>query len=306
MKKNKIKNVILIWIVIVAALALNGCSNQPSSINSWKAWVLTRAKVEDYTPIDLVSNFVDERMGTAQCVDYLERYENWWDNGEGEWPKEYEDVWISASDRMFEMESERKDFKGYYYPTLAKLTLINALCSHDKNSDDDGIAESLALSYLKLMGDEYILLAFLEAVDEVMDLNNLEKLSQTDLKQSMVEVIDENGFSLYKTMLKTDENNDEKWWGADNVSRLALEFEDEFFENVILLLGDFSELKQAIDDAVSVYNCEYNSELSSGKADVYDVIYSIKDKMYVKCTILESEGKSEIKINNKSTHLLSL
>ena len=63
---------------------------------------------------------------------------------------------------------------------LAKLTLINALCSDDKNTDDDGIAESLALSYLKLMGDEYILLAFLEAVDEAMDLNNLEKLSQKD------------------------------------------------------------------------------------------------------------------------------
>ena len=305
MKKNRMKIVILIWFVMVTTVALNGCSNQPSSINSWKAWVLTKAKVEDCTPMDLISNFVDERMETAKCVDYHERYEIWWDNGEGEWPKEYEDGWISASDRMFEMESERKDFKGYYYPTLAKLTLINALCSDDKNSDD-GIAESLTLSYLKLMGDEYILLAYLEAVDEAVDLNNLEKLSQTDLKKSMVEVIDDNGFSLYKTMLKTNENNDEKWWGADNVSRLALEFEDEFFENVMAFLGDFGELKQAIDDVVSVYSCEYNSELSSSKADVYDVIYSIKDKMYVKCTILESEGKSEIKINNKSTHLLSL
>lgn len=292
-------------LVVAAMLAFYGCSNKPNSIDIWKGWVLTKAKVEDYTPMDLVIQFVDERTETAKYVDYHEKFEAWWFE-KGDVPKNYTNKRVSDEDKMFEMDSEREDFNLYYYPVLAKLTLMNALCSDDESQDEGGIAEALSLSYLKMMGDEYIMMAIIEAMDEYMDLDNLRKLSREDLKTSMDEVIEENGISAYRVLLSTDEDNDEMWWGANNVARLAKEFEDEFFKNVMAILGDFSELEKMIDEAVSVYSCEYNSSMSSNKADVYDVIYSVKDKMYVKCSILESNGSAEIKINNKSTHLLSL
>ena len=301
MKKRGINRYICSMFVIVAMLTLNGCSNEPSSIDSWKAWVLTRAQVEDYTPVDLVSRFVDERMEVAKLTDYHESFESyWWDEVSGD----YGERMILMADS--ELEAERKDFNTYYYPTLAKLTLINALCPTDDNQNTDDIISDLAMLYLKLMGDEYIMLAFLGAAGEDMDLNNLRKLSREELRKSMEEVLDYHGFSLYKTVLSTDEEINGNWWGADNVANLAMEYKDEFFENVMAILGDFSELEQMIDEAVSIYNCEYNSGMSSDNADVYDVIYSVKDKMYVKCSILESRQRSEIKIVNKSTHLLSL
>lgn len=306
MRKIGFKKAICSMFIVAATLFFNGCSNEPNTINSWKAWVLTRANVEDYTAMDLVFQFVDTRSEKAKIADYHEKYEAWWNSGDGNWPKEYEDSWVSLDDRIFQMEEEREDFVTYYYPVLAKLTLINALCSVDDDQNTDDIVGDLAISFMKLMGDEYIMRVFLGAAGEAMDLNNLRKLSREDLRKSMDEVLDEKGFSLYKTVLKTDNGNDSKWWGADNVSRLAYEFKDEFFENVMAILGDLRGLQQMIDEAVSVYSCEYNSSLSSDKADVYDVIYSIKDKMYVKCSILESGQRSEIKIVNKSTHLLSL
>lgn len=309
MKTQKLKRNYSLVVALVAIFVLNGCSKQPVSIDHWKAWVLTRAKVEDYTAMDLVFQFVDTRTEKAEIVDYFEKYEAWWNGGEGNWPKEYEDSWVSLDDRIFQMEEERKDFSSYYYPVLAKLTLINALYSNEEDQDEEDITDVLALQYLRMMGDlgdNIIMSAFLEAADEGVDLNNLRKLTRIDLKKNMEEVLDDHGFSLYKTVLKTDDGDDAKWWGADNVARLAFDFQDEFFENVMALLGDFSELEQMIDETVGVYSFEYNSKLSSNMADVYDVIYSIKDKMYVKCSILEVEERSEIKIVNKSTHLLSL
>lgn len=305
MKNKGFKKTICIMFAIVLTLVLNGCSKKPITIDTWKGWILSRAKVEGYKPMDLAFQFVDERIEAAKFIDYHEKFEEWWFEN-GNVPKSYEDGWVSYDEKIFEMENEREDFNTYYYPILAKLTLINALCSNDESQDADDIADALAMLYLGLMGDEAIMLAFLEYAEESMDLHNLQNLSRADLKKSMDEVINEDGFSLYKTMLKTDDKNDEMWWGADNVSRLALEFKDEFFANVMAILGDFSGLEQIIENAVSVYNCEYNSGMSSDKADVYDVIYSVKDKMYVKCSILESNGIGEIKINGKSTHLLSL
>ena len=274
-------------------------------LNMWKPWVLSKVKVEDYTPVDLVLKYTGERLEAAKFIDYHEKFEEWWFKN-GNVPKPYEDGWVSYDEKKFEMENEREDFNTYYYPILAKLTLINALCSNDEPQDADDITDALAMLYLGLMGDEAFMLAFLEYAEESIDLHSLQNLSRADLKKSMDEVINEDGFSLYKTMLNTDDKNDEMWWGADNVSRLALEFNDEFFENVMAILGDFSGLNKMIDQTVDIYSCERNSELSSDKADVYDVIYSVMDKMYVKCVILVSDGKSEIKINSKSSTLLSL
>ena len=278
-------------------------------LNMWKPWVLSKAKVEDYTPMDLIIKYTDERTESAKFVDYLDKYDFWWIEN-GDYPKAYEDTWVSYDIRAYEMETERDDFNAYYYPILARLTLINALSSDgEDDEDEEDITDALAAMYLKMMGtvgDCMLLSAFVENADENMDLDNLRKLSRVNLKKSMDEVLDDHGFSIYKIALSTDEENDQKWWGADNVSRLALEYKDVFFENVMALLGDFSGLEQMVDEIVDVYSCERNSELSSDKADVYDVIYSIKDKMYVKCVILVSDGKSEIKINSKSSTLLSL
>ena len=253
-------------------------------------------------------NKVIELANVFKCV-YLDKYEFWWIEN-GDYPKAYEDTWVSYDIRAYEMETERDDFNAYYYLILARLTLINALSSDgEDDEDEEDITDALAAMYLKMMGtvgDCMLLSAFVENADENMDLDNLRKLSRVNLKKSMDEVLDDHGFSIYKIALSTDEENDQKWWGADNVSRLALEYKDVFFENVMALLGDFSGLEQMVDEIVDVYSCERNSELSSDKADVYDVIYSIKDKMYVKCVILVSDGKSEIKINSKSSTLLSL
>ena len=286
-------------------------SSKQDSFNVWKPWVLSRAKVEDYTPIDLVLNYTEDRVMDAKFVDYIDKYEFWWiENGDN--PIEYEDSWVSSDFRMSEMEGERNDFNTYYYPVLARLTLINALLSDsdgEGNDDEEDMDDALTALYLKMMGkvgDALLLSSFFEAAEERMDLDNLRKLSREDLRKSMDQVLDEHGFSLYRIVLQTDDENDGKWWGADNVANLAMEYKNEFFENIMAILSDFSGLEQLIDEAVSVYSYEYNSELSSNKAKVYDVIYSIKDKMYVKCSVLESDGRSEIKINSKSASLLSL
>lgn len=298
-------------VVVIAVLLLvfwwrSKSSNKEALFEMWKPWVLTRANVEDYTAMDLAFQFVDTRSEKAKIADYHEKYEAWWNGGDGNGPKKYEDSWVSLDDRIFQMEEEREDFVTYYYPVLAKLTLINALCSVDEDQNTDDMVGDLAMSFMKLMGDEYIMRVFLGAAGENMDLDNLRKLSRADLRKSMDEVLDEQGFSLYKAVLKTNDGNDSKWWGADNVTRLAIEYKDEFFDNIMAILGDFGKLEQMIDETVSVYSWEYNSELSSDKAKVYDVIYSVKDKMYVKCSVLETGDRREIKIVNKSTHLLSL
>lgn len=278
-------------------------------LNMWKPWVLSKAKVENYTPMDLIIKYTDERTESAKFVDYLDKYEFWWIEN-GDYPKAYEDTWVSYDIRAYEMETERDDFNAYYYPILARLTLINALSSDgEDDEDEEDITDALAAMYLKMMGtvgDRLLLSGFVEYAEERMDLDNLRKLSRANLKKSMDEVLDDLGFSIYRIVLSTDDEDDQRWWGADNVSRLALEYKVEFFENVMAILGDFSGLEQMVDETVDVYSCERNSELSSDKADVYDVIYSIKDKMYVKCVILVSDGKSEIKINSKSSTLLSL
>lgn len=295
---------VTVW--LFASFLKTGFPKQ-ETLNMWKPWVLSKAKVEDYTPMDLVMQYTDERTESASFVDYIDQYEFWWIEN-GNYPKAYEDAWVSFDIRLSEMEMERDDFNSYYYPILARLTLINALSSDGEDNEDD-ITDALAAMYLKMMGtvgDNLLLSSFVEAAEEGMDLDNLRKLSRANLKKSMDEVLEFHGFSIYKIVLSTDDENDQMWWGADNVSRLALDYKDEFFENVMAILGDFSGLEQMIDKTVDVYSCERNSELSSDKADVYDVIYSIMDKMYVKCTILVSDGKSEIKINSKSATLLSL
>lgn len=301
-KGNKI--IVYSILSVIIAFALNGCSRKPVTIDTWKAWVLTRARVEDCTAMDLVTQYVDERVEVAMYNDFHKKYESWWLEGNGELP---EDTWISWDIKVDMLEDEREDFFYYYYPVLAKLTLINALCSdNDQYQDKEDLTDALALYYLELRGDEFIMTAFFEYADEIMDLHNLQNLSRADLKKSMNEVIDDDGFSLFKTVLKADEKNEDRIWGADNVASLALDCKDDFFENVMALIGDFDDLKNRIDYLVSVYSCEYNSEKSSSKADVYDVVYSIEDKMYVKCSVLESNGRGEILLNSKGTHLLSL
>ena len=208
--------------------------------------------------MDLVTQYVDERVEVAMYNDFHKKYESWWLEGNGELP---EDTWISWDIKVDMLEDEREDFFYYYYPVLAKLTLINALCSdNDQYQDKEDLTDALALYYLELRGDEFIMTAFFEYADEIMDLHNLQNLSRADLKKSMNEVIDDDGFSLFKTVLKADEKNEDRIWGADNVASLALDCKDDFFENVMALIGDFDDLKNRIDYLVSVYSCEYNSE----------------------------------------------
>lgn len=279
-------------------LLFGSCSREPYSINDWKPWVLSKADVEDYTAMDLVSRFVDERSDNVVYKNHDEKYMKWWyDWWESGYHQDSYDTW-ELKEKLGELPA--------CYSILAELTLVNALATPKENVDFE---EELAKAYLKeLMGDEYMLISFLEKFEDELDLNKLKSLSRSKLKESMVEMIgDPKGFSLYRSVLGiANDNWHDGWWDPDVVTRLSFSYTDDFFENIMLVLGDFSELQKMIDEAVGVYNCEYNSSLSSNKADVYDVIYSIKDKMYVKCTILETKEKSEIQIVNKSTHLLSL
>ena len=293
------KRLFLLYVAVFAVLlSFQSCKFEPATVNDWKPWVLSRADVEDYTAMDVVSRFIDQRSEIVVYNKHDEKYIKWWreEIQQGDWQDGYDDQ--ELMDRFVELQE--------YYSMLAKLTLMNALITSEE--DEDPVLEELAKAFFKLMGDEYLLLAFYESVEEDLDLNNLKTLSRSKLKNSMVEVIgDSKDFSLFESTLKVMYNEwHDGWWDPDVVVSMSQSFKDDFFENVMLLLGDFSELKQMIDDIVSVYSCEYNSGLSSDKADVFDVIYSIKDKMYVKCSILESHDRAEIKINNKSTHLLSL
>lgn len=298
MKESKAKVRVLVVMSFVFMFVLGSCSREPYSINDWKPWVLSKADVEDYTAMDLVSRFVDERSNNVVYKNHDEKYMQWWH------------AWWASTDPQdtyddWELKEKLEELPACY-SILAELTLMNALASPKGNGDFE---EELAKAYLKeLMGDEYMLISFLEKLEGELDLNKLKSLSRSKLKESMVEVIgDPKGFSLYSSILGiANDNWDDGWWDPDVVTRLSLSYTDDFFENIMLVLGDFSELQKMIDEAVDVYNCEYNSSLSSNKADVYDVIYSIKDKMYVKCTILETKEKSEIKMVGKSTHLLSL
>lgn len=286
--------------VIAALLSFQSCTIEPDTVNDWKPWVLSRVDVEDYTAIEIVDRFIDLRSETVVYKKHDKLYIKWWrkwwwDKTGGDFQDTFDDQ--ELKDIFVELKT--------YYSVLAELTLTNALITPEESEDP---LEELGNAFLKMMGDEYVLLAYIEELQDKMDLNNLKKLSRSKLKESMVEVIgDPNGFSLFSWALRVETDDwNYGWWDPDVIVGLSLDFKEEFFENVMICLGDFSELEQMIDETVSVYSCEYNSALSSDKADVFDVIYSIKDKMYVKCSILESNDRAEIKINNKSTHLLSL
>lgn len=152
----------------------------------------------------------------------------------------------------------------------------------------------------------YAKLAELTLVDALNQVGyKLKEITSSKLKDSMIKVIgNPRNYSSYKTKLK---NENSYGWDPDYVVNLSLKYQDEFFENVMVVLDDFTELQQLINETVQVHSCERNFQLSSEySANVFDVIYSIQDKMYVKCTILESDGRSEIQIVNRSTHLLSL
>lgn len=305
-REEKMKGFISKKVLLMTAfiMLLCSCTSKPKSIDKWKAWVLTKADVEDYSAMDLVDQYADEREGAVKYVDYHEEFEQWWfeqvENklrGDGEL--------YTESDNWFHLEQERKDFNDYYQ-TLAEMTLMNALCYNENDNVEEKFAEDFGFAFARLLGDEFALMQWYERVEEKIDLDNLDRLTRMQLKETMIEVIGDRNSSLYKCALATIQNNEDRWWKPADIADLAREHQDEFFTNVMAFWGDFSELIQAIDETVGVYSCDYNSELSTGKADVYDVIYSINDKMYVRCSILESEGTSEIKIINKSTHLLSL
>ena len=311
---GKLFPVLSIILVVVIAMFLvvswwkSNSSKQEELIKIWKPWVLTKADVDNYTAMDLVSNFIDERGKTVRLKDYHQKYEQWWiEEVNFKWSGQGESY--SQDANRFNLERERKDF-GDYYSALAELTLADALSSLGEEGHDieKELEEAFTKAFLGSLGDEYEFMSYLEKVEKNMDLSNLGKLTRPRLKESMLKVIgNPSGFSFYEVALKIlNPNYEEKWWNPVDIVHLSQDFQDEFFENVMVLYGDFGELEQMIDEIVSVYSCEYNSELSSDKANVYDVIYSIKDKMYVKCSILETGEKSEIKIVNKSTHLLSL
>lgn len=286
--------------MIIVLCFFHGCTIEPYTLNDWKPWVLSRADVEDYSAINMVSQYIDERSEKVVFRNYDEKYIQWW-----------RDWWDEKTGGYYQDSYDDKELKDKFvelqacYSVLAELTFTNALITSDENEDP---VEELGKAFLRMMGNEYVLLAYFEELQDKMDLNNLKTLSRLRLKESMNEVIgDPKGFSLFKSALKImDDDWDFGWWDPDVVTLMSLNFREEFFENVMLILGDFSELKQRIDETVSVYSCEYNSSLSSKNSDVYDVIYSIKDKMFVRCTILESNGRAEIQINNQSTSLLSL
>ena len=185
------KRLFLLYVAVFAVLlSFQSCKFEPATVNDWKPWVLSRADVEDYTAMDVVSRFIDQRSEIVVYNKHDEKYIKWWreEIQQGDWQDGYDDQ--ELMDRFVELQE--------YYSMLAKLTLMNALITSEE--DEDPVLEELAKAFFKLMGDEYLLLAFYESVEEDFDLNNLKTLSRSKLKNSMVEVIgDSKDFSLFET-----------------------------------------------------------------------------------------------------------
>lgn len=81
-KKNKTvgKIVVVLSIIIAVGVAIWlfmswGRIGSPKQeiLNMWKPWVLSKAKVEDHTPMDLVLKYTDERTESAKFIDYIDK-----------------------------------------------------------------------------------------------------------------------------------------------------------------------------------------------------------------------------------------
>lgn len=286
------------------------CSCKPKSttVDTWKAFVISRTDVEGYKDLDLIDQWIDERIGTIEFINYYDRFEDWLMDS----PEAPYFPYDNQEDTKNKLKKERKDFADYY-GALAELTLINTLATdNDVYVDEDYYIETLVDDLFSgllgaLLDDYYILQQWMEEVAVNVDLNKLGEITSDKLKDNMIGIIGStDDYSLYEDVLELSEIDENKLWDAENISVLANTHPDEFFNNVKLVLSDYSGLYERINNTVSVFICEYNYDLSTSNTDVYDVIYSIKDKMYVKCTILETDKRSEIKIVSQSPNLLSL
>ena len=76
--------------------------------------------------MDLVTQYVDERVEVAMYTDFHEKYESWWLDGNGELP---EDTWISWDIKVDMLEDERDDFFYYYY-IFGKIKHMEDLLSY--------------------------------------------------------------------------------------------------------------------------------------------------------------------------------
>lgn len=279
------------------------CTPKSTTVDTWKAFVVSRVDVEGYNDIDLIDQWIDERVGTIEFINYYDKFESWLMDS----PEAPYFPYDNQEDTKNKLRKERKDFADYY-GVLAELTLINALVSDDEDLDLETLVDNFFSGlFSALLYDKDLFEQWLEEVVANVDLNNLGDISLDRQKDKMIKIIgNPYDFSLYEEGLKFYEIDEDKLWDAENISELAYTYPNEFFNNVKLVLSDYSGLYEKINNTVSVFSCEYNYDLSTNNTDVYDVIYSIKDKMYVKCTILETDKRSEIKIVSQSPNILSL
>lgn len=55
--------------------------------------------------------------------------------------------------------------------------------------------------------------------------------------------------------------------------------------------GNFEPLKEKIAEHVKIFDYRKNEKASSKKVTVYDVVYLVKDKQYVRCTVTDLNGE---------------
>lgn len=55
--------------------------------------------------------------------------------------------------------------------------------------------------------------------------------------------------------------------------------------------GNFEPLKEKIAEQVKIFDYRKNEKASSKKVTVYDVVYLVKDKQYVRCTVTDLNGE---------------